>query len=120
MDLKILIALTLIIISGYLDGQAFSRIPMIWQVAQENRIGQILLILLLFTIGNLFFIAASYYLHAVGMTNSLIMTLIWFVTTIIGVSLISGSYYTLPLLDKWIALIGILFVFTLYARGISQ
>lgn len=118
MVMDFILAIGLMAVTGFVDGQWFSLIPKIWKPHGVDFliVGKIVI---LYNLGLLTYIGASHFLVKQGVENALIMTLIWFVATIISLAVISGSFITLNTVDKIIALAAILLVGLLYYRGIS-
>ena len=111
----------MMVVTGFVDGQAFSLAPKIW--LEGDHIAKWLMFaktMLIFILGLLTYIAYTYFMHKVGISNSLIIVLIWFVVTIISVALISGSFFTLSLTDKLISISAIILIGLLYYRGIAE
>lgn len=105
-------------VTGFVDGQWFSLVPKIWK-AQGIDFLTVGKIFLLYNLGLITYIAASHFLVKQGVENALVMTLVWFIATIISLAVISGSFITLNTVDKIIALAAVLLVGLLYYRGIS-
>lgn len=95
-----LIGMFFMILTGFFDGQAFSRVPQIWNLHGINQFYQILKLIGFFNLAVLTFIISTYFLHQQGVENAVIVTLIWFIMTIIGVAIISGSFFPYHFLTK--------------------
>jgi len=112
-------AMALLIITGYIDGQAFDKAAQIWQVDKSLTMKTLLITLGIFNIGLLTFFASLFFSEKQGITNSVVLTLVWFVVTIISLAFITGRFFELSVLDKGISLAVVLLIGLLYVRGIS-
>jgi len=120
MKLNLIFAIVLMAITGFFDGLAFGRAPKIRNYQGLTRIIDILKTLSIFGVGLITYIASTFFLYQQGVENALVITLIWFVVTIISLAIISGSFFTLSISDKVIALVAIILVGILYYRGVAK
>lgn len=120
MGINFIIAMVLMAVTGLIDGQAFSRAPLIWKEEGTKQILAVITTLAIFNLGLITYIASTYFLHKQGVENAVIITLVWFVMTIVSVAIISGSFFTLSLSDKIIAIAALVLVGLLYFRGIAE
>jgi hypothetical protein len=118
--MHLIFALVLMVITGYFDGLAFGRAPGIWNHHGSDRAIEIAKTLTLFLLGLITYISATYFLHQKGIENAFIVTLVWFVVTIVSMAIFSGSFFTLSLTDKLIALSAVFFIALLYVRGVGE
>jgi len=114
-----LFAIILMVFTGILDAQAFDRIPLIWQKHGLERLGIILTILAYINSGMLTYFASAYFINKQDIHNSFIITLIYFITTMVTLALISGNFVSFSLMDKVLSGIAILCISLLYLHGVS-
>ena len=120
MNSNLAISIALMALTGIIDGQAFNQVSKIWQ--QDGFQSQFLYLaktMIIFAIGFITYIAATFFLHREGLTNPLSITLIWFISTIISLAIISGNFFDLSAIDKIISITAIISIGLLYYRGIA-
>lgn len=117
-NLNSVLAMVFMVITGFVDGQWFGLVPKAWK-NNSLEFPIVLKIFLLYNLGLVTYLIAAHFFVKQGLDNALIMTLIWFVATIISLSIIGGSFATLSTLDKTISIAAVLLVGILYFRGIS-
>ena len=115
-----LVAMILMMVSGYYDGQGVGSTAQIWQNDHYSRLSILFKTLFFFGIGIVSFITSIYFINKGGLQNPLIMTLIWFIMTIVSVAFLSGSFFQLDLLDKSIVILAVVLIGFLYYRGVAN
>lgn len=112
-------AVILMICTGILDAQAFDRIPLIWQRQGHERAATMLTILAYINAGMLTYFASTYFIGKQGVHNSFIISLIYFITTMMTLAIMGGNFASFTLIDKILAAIAILCISLLYLHGVS-
>ncbi|OGM22808.1 hypothetical protein A2961_02125 [Candidatus Woesebacteria bacterium RIFCSPLOWO2_01_FULL_39_21] len=118
--LNFFLGIVLTIVTGLVDGQAFSKAPQIWSHSGTERVIEFIKTLTIFFVGLNTYIFSTYFFYQHGVSNALIITLVWFVATIISVALIGGTFAALSPIDKLISIAAIILVGFLYYRGVAS
>ena len=118
-NINFLLSIIFMAVTGFIDGQAFNRVPQLWQADGITRVYLILIVMLLINLGMMMYFISTYFMHLNGVSNSLIITLIYFISSIISLSFMSGNFLQLPLTDKVITFVSMLMVGLLYYRGLG-
>lgn len=120
MEINFIISIVLMVVTGLLDGVAFSRAAIVGRESGITLFWGIVKTMAIFNVGLLTYIAANFFLNKQGIDNAVIITLLYFVIAIISVAVVSGNFFSLPSLDKVIALAAVVLVGLLYLRGVSD
>jgi hypothetical protein len=102
LSLSAMLAATLV--SGLADARAFVHAARIWKEGplQWAELGRSLLF---FAIGITFFLITVRFLMTLGVRTATLQTMVWFLTTIVGVAMIGGDFQRWAWVDQAVAVV---------------
>lgn len=99
-----LLVLVLIVLSGFGDSLGFVYAAKIWQQDALSWL-DLLRAALGWAFGISSYVISLRYMARLGVTSAEIQTMLWFATTIIGVVLFSGRFFSWPRLEQAVAVL---------------
>ena len=103
-SLVLLVSLGIICVAGVFDSRGFFHAARVWESGQLAWL-EVAKAAVVFNLGFVAYLASLKYLKQYGVISAEVQTLAWFVVTLIGLALLSGSFLKWTTTDQVVAVI---------------